>query len=61
MDHRHSMERGKIMINLFVHSKGCCYSLPDQVSFRALIMINELANKIRVIAIVALIFTTNDL
>ena len=55
------MERGKIMINLFVHSKGCCYSLPDQVSFRALIMINELANKIRVIANVALIFTTNDL
>ena len=61
MDHRHSMEQGKIMTNLFVHSIGCCYSLPDQVSFRALIMINELANKIRVIANVALIFTTNDL
>ena len=43
------------------NNKGCCYSLSDQVSFRALIMINELANKIRVIAIVALIFTTNDL
>ena len=29
MDHRHSMERGKIMINLFVHFKGCCLDFRD--------------------------------